>query len=222
MSSLMKEAIEDLRYLLSRGYPRSSAVRFVGDRYLLDKPQRMILYRGVFPEEVARMRRAKLVEPEHVSGKRISIDGFNVLWTVSSAMRGDPVYLCDDGFVRDVSAVHGSVEGREVSEPLKVIVSTLASLNPRKSLFFFDKSISKSGEISGKVRALLSEHSIVGASMTVPSSDYSVLKSGEIIATSDSIVADKAALLFDLAGYIIRERLNVKPVALNELYMEYA
>ncbi|MCQ5362834.1 MAG: DUF434 domain-containing protein [Candidatus Methanomethylicia archaeon] len=217
MSSLKKSAIQDLRYLLNRGYPRSSAVKFVGDRYLLNKPQRLLLYRGVFPDEIANMRRSKLVGPERVSGSRLSIDGFNVLWTVSSAMRGDPVYICDDGLIRDLSGIHGSVEGRQVSEPLEIIVSTVSSLRPREVLFFFDKSISRSGEIAGEARRLISHYQLTGNATTVPSPDHAVLTSGEIIATSDSVVADKAASLFDLAGYIIKTRLNVKPLPIEEL-----
>jgi hypothetical protein len=217
MSSLKKSAIQDLRYLLNRGYPRSSAVKFVGDRYLLNKPQRLLLYRGVFPDEIANMRRSKLVGSERVSGSRLSIDGFNVLWTVSSAMRGDPVYICDDGLIRDLSGIHGSVEGRQVSEPLEIIVSTVSSLRPREVLFFFDKSISRSGEIAGEARRLISHYQLTGNATTVPSPDHAVLTSGEIIATSDSVVADKAASLFDLAGYIIKTRLNVKPLPIEEL-----
>lgn len=217
MSLLRREAIEDLRYLLSRGYPRSSAVRFVGDRYLLDKSQRLLLYRAVFPCDVARMHKSKLVGPERILGSRLSIDGFNVLWTVSSAMKGDPVYLCDDGFVRDLSGVHGSVAGRKVSEPLEIIISTVHSLGPKEVIFFFDRSVSRSGEIAGAVRRMISRHQLIGDAITVLSPDSAVLESGGIIATSDSIVADKASILFDLAGYIIMVRLNVKPFSLKDL-----
>ncbi|MBC7113083.1 MAG: DUF434 domain-containing protein [Candidatus Methanomethyliales bacterium] len=217
MPSLKKDAIQDLRYLLNRGYPRSSAVKFVGDRYLLDKTQRLLLYRGVFPDDIANMHRSKLVGPERVLGSRLSVDGFNVLWTVLSAMRGDPVYICDDGLIRDLSGIHGSVEGRQISEPLEIIVSTVSSLRPREVFFFFDKSISRSGEIAGEVRRLISHYQLIGNAATVPSPDHAVLTSGEIIATSDSVVADKAPSLFDLAGYIIRTRLNVRPLPIEEL-----
>ncbi|MCX8181673.1 MAG: DUF434 domain-containing protein [Candidatus Methanomethyliaceae archaeon] len=217
MTFLKREAVEDLRYLLNRGYPRPSAVKFVGDRYVLDRSQRLLLYRGVFPDDVAKMRRTKLVGSERVIGSRLSIDGFNVLWTVSSAMKGDPVYQCDDGLIRDLSGIHGSVDGREVMEPLEIIVSTVAYLRPKEVIFFFDKSISRSGEIAGTVRKLLSHYCLLGSAITVPSPDHALLGSGDIIATSDSVVADKATFLFDLAGYIITTRLNVKPLSLKDL-----
>ncbi|MEM2001060.1 MAG: DUF434 domain-containing protein [Candidatus Methanomethylicaceae archaeon] len=217
MTSLKREAVEDLRYLLNRGYPRSSAVRFVGDRYVLDRSQRLLLYRGVFPDDVAKMHRAKLVGPERVLGSHLSIDGFNVLWTVSSAIKGDPVYLCDDGLIRDLSGIHGSVDGRDISGPLEIVVSTVAHLRPKEATFFFDKSISRSGEIAGAVRNLIAHYNLIGTAITVPSPDHAVLGSGEIIATSDSVVADKAPHLFDLAGYIITKRLCIKPLSLKDL-----
>ncbi|MGQ9759740.1 MAG: DUF434 domain-containing protein [Candidatus Methanomethylicaceae archaeon] len=214
MLNLRREAIEDLRYLLSRGYQRSSAVKFVGDRYVLERSQRLLLYRAVFPEEVALRRRNKIVPPDRLQSHTLAIDGFNVLWTVASAMEGMPVYLCDDGFIRDTSAIHGSVSKKKVSKPLKFIVSALVELQPKESLFFFDKSISRSGEIAGKVRTLLSENGLKGDARTVASPDFEVLASGGVVATSDSVIVEKASLVFDLAGHIIKEHLRIKPMTL--------
>lgn len=214
MLNLKREAIEDLRYLLSRGYPRSNAVKFVGDRYVLDRSQRLLLYRAVFPEEVALKHRSKIVSPDLLRSYILAVDGFNVLWTVASAMAGMPVYLCDDGFVRDISAVHGSVSRRKTSKPLELIVSTLADLQPKTTLFFFDKAISRSGDIAGKVRTLLSTNKLNGDARTVVSPDFEVIASGQIVATSDSIIVEKAKLIFDLAGYIIKERLKIIPISI--------
>ncbi|MDO8635402.1 MAG: DUF5616 domain-containing protein [Dehalococcoidia bacterium] len=40
-----------------------------------------------------------------MKGKRLAIDGYNVLVTVESALQGKPVVMCDDGFVPGCVAV---------------------------------------------------------------------------------------------------------------------
>jgi hypothetical protein len=211
MLSVRREAVDDLRYLLSRGYGRISAVKFVGDKYVLDKPQRLLLYRGIYPPEGASAHQKKMVGSADISQSELSIDGFNVLWTVDGALKGRPLYLCDDGFVRDISAIHGSVMGEDVSRPLGLIIIVLKDLNPKNVHFVFDRLISRSGEISREVRRLLSSVSLKGDASTAASADFEVLRKGEIVATSDSVMIEKASRVFDLAGYIITKQLRLAP-----------
>ena len=57
---LLLQAAADFRYLLNRGYPREASLTLVGNRYDLPREARQILHRGVFADEVAQARRAKL------------------------------------------------------------------------------------------------------------------------------------------------------------------
>ncbi|MDM7912097.1 MAG: DUF434 domain-containing protein, partial [Methanotrichaceae archaeon] len=50
-SEVLRQAAVDVRYLLDRGYPRESAVRFVSDHYRLPQEQRFVLMRVVVPTE---------------------------------------------------------------------------------------------------------------------------------------------------------------------------
>ena len=209
MLSVRREAVEDLRYLLGRGYGRISAVKFVGDKYVLDKSQRLLLYRGVYPPEGASNHQRKMVGPADIDQSVLSIDGFNVLWTVDGALKGRPLYLCDDGFVRDISAIHGSIPQGDISRPLELIIVVLKDLNPKNVHFVFDRLISRSGEISRDVKRLLSSTSLKGDASTATSADFEVLRKGEIVATSDSIIIEKASRAFDLAAYIITKQLRL-------------
>jgi len=211
MLSVRREAVEDLRYLLSRGYGRISAVKFVGDKYVLDKSQRLLLYRGVYPPEAASAHQSKMVGLADLSQSALSVDGFNVLWTVDGALKGRPLFLCDDGFVRDISAIHGSVTEGDLSKPLDLIIVALKDLNPKSAYFVFDRLISRSGEISREVRRLLSSASLKGGASTAASADFEVLRRGEIVATSDSVMIEKASCVFDLAAYIITRQLRLNP-----------
>ena len=203
MLGLKASAVEDLRYLLSRGYGRISSVKFVGDKYLLDKPQRLVLYRGVYPEEGALEHKKKLVSPEEVKGAKLAIDGFNVLWTVDGALKGRNVFKCDDGFVRDISAIHGSPTGEDLSEPIQLIVRDLREIGPSEANFVFDRLVSRSGELSKQISQTLKSNSIKGGANTATSADFEVIRSGEIVSSSDSVIIDKSKKVFDLAAHVL-------------------
>ena len=211
MLGVSSEAVEDLRYLLARGYGRISSVKFVGDKYTLDKPQRLLLYRGVYPPQLAAAHRGKQALPEGLRGRSLSIDGFNVLLTVHSAMGGIPVYLCDDGFVRDVAESHSSAGRVDLTEPLTYTISTLTELETASALFIFDRLISRSGELSKQVSQELRSNSVKGGASTATAADFEVLKKGEIVASSDSVIIEKAEKVFDLAAHVISFELHQTP-----------
>jgi len=206
-----ERAAEDLRYLLSRGYGRISAVKFVGDKYKLDKPQRLLLYRGVYAPEGAAAHLKKLIGSDGIRQKKLSVDGFNVLLTVNSELKGIPNYLCDDGLVRDVSEIHSAATKENLSKPLDLTISALRDLEAGRVYFVFDRLISRSGELSKQVSEEMRVNSIAGESLTAESADFEVLRRGEIAASSDSIIIDKADRVFDLAAYVITKKIGHAP-----------
>jgi hypothetical protein len=211
MLGVSSEAAEDLRYLLGRGYGRISSVKFVGDKYLFDKPQRLLLYRGVYPPAAATAHSKKLVAAGDLHRMRLSVDGYNVLLTINSALKGVPVFLCDDGFVRDVSEIHSSASKEDLTKPLAQTVAALRDLETSGAHFVFDRLISKSGEFSKQVAQELRSNSVAGGASTATSADFEVLKRGEIVSSSDSIIIEKAERVFDLAAYVIVNRLHQTP-----------
>ncbi|RZN56285.1 MAG: DUF434 domain-containing protein [Candidatus Methanomethylicota archaeon] len=209
-----KEAINDLRYLLNRGYNKNSAIKFIGDRYLLNKKQRLLLYRAIFSETTANIHKSKLVNPSEIKDNVLLIDGFNVILTISSAIEGKPIYLCDDGIIRDISGIYGVISKRNIDRPLEIVIAELSELKPKEVIFFFEKSVSKSGEIANRVRNLLKENKLYGDARLVPSSDFYLSSLKGIVATSDSIVIERSEKIFDLAGYIIN-KLGIRPISLD-------
>jgi len=205
------EAIADLRYLLTRGYGRISSVKFVGDKHNLDKAQRLILYRGVYPPESAASHSGKLVAPNAVCGRHLAIDGYNVLITINGAMSRVPVFLCDDGLVRDSSEMHSSASKEDLSRPLRLALSCLKTIRPAGAFFVFDRLISRSGELSKQVTQEMKDKGVPGGAYTATSADFEVLKRGDIVSSSDSVVIDKAQSVFDLAAHVIKEQLGIAP-----------
>ena len=62
---------------------------------------------------------------------------------------------------------------------------------------------------------MLVEWRLAGDALAVDAPGKELLSSGAIIVSSDSILIDKAERVFDLAGYIIREKLGVQPLRLS-------
>ena len=56
---LIHEAAKDLRYLLNRGYRKPTALKLVGDRYGLNRRERLILFRGILPKHEAEAIKSK-------------------------------------------------------------------------------------------------------------------------------------------------------------------
>jgi hypothetical protein len=106
------EAKKDFRYLLNRGFPRTGALKFVGDHYLLDEMQRNYLNRTVFSHQKMETRKSKLILLSEIKNKCVLVDGYNVLITTESVCKGEEKFLvyCDDGVTRDVKAVFGNTK----------------------------------------------------------------------------------------------------------------
>jgi len=193
------EASRDLAYLLSRGYRREPAVRFVGDRYRLDKGERLLLYRTVYDVKTGEAHRRKVVSVEAMRGKILSIDGYNVLITVEIILMGLPVFLSDDGVVRDISMVSRKYSFTDTTfEALNLILSELKELKPHGVYWFLDAPIPRSGELAKVIREGLREHGLEGVAIMVKTADKVTLLKGDVVAGSDCVVVEKAIMVVEI------------------------
>jgi len=211
------EAAKDLRYLLERGYHRESALRLIVDKYQLSTKQKLLLYRAVYDASTAAKHKEKIVTADKIEDSKLAIDGYNVLITVESGLRGGLLVLCDDGFIRDISAVHGKYGITSMTEKaLDLIVGAVQELKPAKTNFFFDAQVSKSGELASHVRRTLKGLGLTGGACAVERADVSTLDFGDIIATSDSVLISKAGAVFDLAGKILKKNYSTTILILHD------
>ena len=92
-------AANEYLWLLSRGYPQKSSLKMVGDKFGLTRDMRQVLYRGISAEEKAKARRQRIgsVSP----GEVVLIDTYNVLFTVNNYLLGSPLFISNDGLLRD-------------------------------------------------------------------------------------------------------------------------
>ncbi len=214
-----KLAISDYKYLLNRGYPEKASLKLVGDRYRLDRTARNCLFRGVVKDELVKVRRAKLVSAKDVKKSSLGIDWYNVLITVESYLKGNLLFVSEDGILRDSAGVHGSYRKNEITErAIKIISQALSYLAPSKIDIFLDSPISHSGEMGTYIKRKLEEKNLKNITVEViKSADYPLKTYHGIVATSDSVIMDNAPQIFDLPRYALRREFNYLAPRLRNL-----
>lgn len=208
-----REAIADYRYLKNRGYPDKAALKLVGDHFRLSGIERNCLFRAVFANGDCLRRQAKLVSEAEVAGQPLGVDWYNVLITVESYLKGFPVFLADDGLLRDSSGIHGSYRpGKITPAALDRILTTLRGLQPGRLVLFLDSPISFSGMMAEGLRERLAGLDADCAVEVQPSADYPLKSFSGVVATSDSSIIDREAVreVFDLARWVLESSYGVR------------
>ncbi|MCG8584816.1 MAG: DUF434 domain-containing protein [Pirellulales bacterium] len=93
----LREAANDLAWLFNRGYASASALKIVGDRYALIARQRTAVARCACSDEATARRQQRQITSEELAGRRLWIDGYNVLTSVEAALSGGVILHARDG-----------------------------------------------------------------------------------------------------------------------------
>lgn len=213
-----RAALQDYSFLLEKKYPEKAVLEMVSTRYSLNHFERSILYRGVTTQETARRRKQKLLTIEQLDNRILHLDLFNVLFTLAAYLRGYPVYLANDGLVRDASESHGSVDWEmNLYKGLDLLIEFLEGLQFQKVIIYIDNPLEYGLAISEKLRELAISKKPSIEIITDPSPDHLIRAATEgIIATSDSNIIDKTALpVIDLPAFTIRKSFHKEIPALN-------
>jgi hypothetical protein len=196
---------------VNRGYPKDSAIRFVSDHHLLLEEHRFVLARTIVAGERARTRRAKAQNLETLRANEVFVDGYNVLITTESLMADYPIYLCDDGFLRDTRGIFKSYKISRLTAPaLSAILDLLVQAKPARVEVLLDQQMSHSGELAELVRSMMAERSLPGTARTARDVDHLLKVAQAGVATSDGNVIDAAKQIYDLPAEIAR-RLGKNP-----------
>lgn len=199
----------DIRYLLERGYPKTSSIRFVGDHCRLDKNERHILTRVIVPPKTAVARNRKRLTSKEVAGKKILADGYNVLIAIESMLSAHTLWLCDDGFVRDTRGVFRSHSNTDITtEAVKQMCAILFKSNVSYVKVLLDSQMSQSGELAALIRQELALLSLQGEVSTSEHADFDLKHADPeyVIATADGVIIDAVEKVTDLPQAVIEER----------------
>ncbi len=215
------EAMIDFKYLLDRGYKKESVLDVVVSRYRLSSIERMILFRTIFPSEKAKKVLSKARPINEIVNNLLVIDGFNVLMTIRAALLKSYLFLCGDGFIRDMLSFYSKVKvDQYMYIALEILFSLLYRLKPLKVVFVYDKNVSYSGKLSGYTRRKLKEMGICGDSILAFKADVAVIKLNCLTSTSDTVILTQVDKVVDLGGYIAsivspEKIINVRKIVYN-------
>ena len=225
-----KQAINDLVWLLDRGYPKRPSIELVGNRYMLGKNERQILLRGVFDRETCKIRRKKIVKSFDRIINAIIIDGLNVLISIHSYLLGKIVFKSLDGFVRDISGVYGNFTYEDRTKKafdllIGVLTSILKITEKQIAVYLFlDYRVSKIGDFAMYMRSVFSDLEINGEVTVDRNCDYLVVEEAKragatnLVATSDTVIIDKVNWLIDIpylaiVGLMKKDILDIKNIS---------
>jgi hypothetical protein len=209
----LRRAVEELSWLLERGYAATSAVKLVGDRHGLNARQRKGVVRCSCPDEALAGRRRRRVPLAAVRGRVVALDGFNCLITLETALDGRLVLLGRDGCARDLASIHGAYRrGRRTMEAIDIVGEMLARLGACSVIWLLDRPVSHSGELQAALQQRAAERGWPWQAIVEDNPDVVLARperaGGWVVATSDSWVLDRCETWCDLVGEILRSDLR--------------
>ena len=211
-------SMHDYAYLLNQQYPRKAILKIIGDRYMLNAFQRILLNRGIFPDKAVHSRIEKTTDD--ITGGEIHIDAYNVLFTISNYLLGRIVFISNDLFLRDAGEVYGKLHKDPVfSRSLDLLVDYLCKMKPGRVEFYIDKPVSFSAELARSVREILTQKGISGGASLEKNPDAMLIRlNNGIAATSDSDILDETDMpVTDLAHLVLKDRFSLNLPDLGSL-----
>jgi hypothetical protein len=202
----LAEAIDDLSWLLTRGYTANAATKLVGDRLALIDRQRLCLQRCACSDQALASRKSREMTAADVEGGPLWVDGLNVLTTIEAALAGGILLIGRDGCCRDMAGMHGHY--KRVTETMPAIGlagRTLDRLRVAEVIWFLDKPVSNSGRLSAWIRQTAGEQGWNWHVELVADPDPILVAATEPVATADSMILDGCQRWFNLARRIVAE-----------------
>ena len=207
--SALRISVNELSWLLTRGYAIKGAVKLVGDRHALTERQRLAISRAACSDQSKAQRASTQIGSKQLEAADLIIDGFNLIITIEAALSGGVLFLCRDGCIRDLSSVHGSYRSvSETSSALQLIGESMATLNPKSVAWLLDRPVSNSGRLAKLIRDCAEQN---GWPWTVDTSfnpDREIVSSARIVITSDGPLLDQVNRWTNFTRHLIEQRLD--------------
>jgi hypothetical protein len=207
---VLRQAADDLTWLLQRGYAEASSLKLVGDRHALRQRQRTAVRRCVCTEAQRADRASRRVELAAVASRPLAIDGFNALIVLESILGGGVVLRGRDRAWRDMASVHGSYRRSEVTaRALELLTTTLVEAAPSAVTWYLDRPVSNSGRLRETIEQLTPAD--LPWSVELPQDPDRVLVTLDaVVATADATILDAAGPWIDLPA-AVADRHGLQP-----------
>ncbi len=210
----LRDAVQDLSWLRTRGYAEPSAIKIVGDRYQLRQRQRVAVGRCACADAKRASRKDRELGAEDIVGKTLFIDGLNVITTIEVALAGGVLLIGRDGCMRDMASFHGSYRlVHETDRAVGILVSVLDSMLPAKAVVYVDRPVSNSGRLAELVRNTARAAGSNVEAQTADGLDEMLKRADAVAATADSAILDACGNWVNLARIAVeRYQPEVEPM----------
>lgn len=199
-------AASDYLWLLSRSYPQKAVLKLVGDKYMLPRDMRQILYRGVSAGSQARSRKNKIGKVQ--TGDRVLVDTYNVLFTVNNYLLGKPLFISNDGMLRDAGEMRGRIANKPVfTRSVCLMLDVLQLWRGASFMLYLDEPVSFSGRLAIELSKDMVQMEIEGEALTARSADQKLLsEDSDAICTSDTAIIDRyEGKVIDLPRFLLEK-----------------
>lgn len=206
---VLREAVDHLSWLLTRGYAEPSSLKLVGDRFALTDRQRLAVRRCSCADQQLEARRASEIPSDALAGARVEIDGFNLLTTIEAALSDGVLLRGRDGCLRDMASMHGSY--RKVAETvpaLELIGEMLDGCGISTAQWWLDRPVSNSGRLRTIMGKIAEERGWDWAIELNVDPDRVLAESREIVVTADSMILDRCGRWCSLARAVVESRID--------------
>jgi hypothetical protein len=205
----LRSALADYSLLLTKGYAEKSSLKLVGDKFSLTERQRLAIMRSACSDQQLANRIQKRIEAKNLAGQSVAVDGYNVLITIEAAMSDGVIFKGRDGCFRDLASIHGTY--RKVAETIpavELIGRFLQQISAGKALWLLDSPVSNSGRLKALIGELADKNNWNWEIQLLLSPDAELIKTDQIVASSDSVILDGCRKWTNLAAEIIKQKLN--------------
>jgi hypothetical protein len=209
MHARLSQAVEDLSWLLSRGYAPDSSLKLVGDRHGLVARQRVAVARCSCSDGDGKRRRKHEVDVQSLHNQALKLDGYNVLTTIEAALSGGVILSAHDGAYRDMASMHGTY--RKVAETLpalELLGAQLAELETAECIWYLDRPVSNSGRLKSLMEELAAKKGWPWQVELAMNPDALLAESSEIVVTADSVILDRCRSWCNLARVVIARHIR--------------
>lgn len=204
----LREAVGDLSWLRSRGYPQRASLALVGDRYRLRDRQRKALQRCAAADSQIEARQRSRIEVDQLADETLIVDGYNVILSLETALSGGVLLLARDGVMRDLAAMSRHYRRVEVTRTaIDLLGEFLDAMGCGRVHVLLDRPVSNSGRLRDTILETVSGRAAAWRVDLTRRTDRLLIDSPHIVATADSAILDRCARWFNLSRAVIEEKI---------------
>jgi len=201
---VLQAAVDDLSWLMTRGYSAKASLKLVGDRYSLRDRQRKALQRCAASDSACLERRKKELSLAELHGATVVVDGYNVLLTLEAALSGGLLLLARDGVLRDLAAM--SAHYRRVHSTrsaVELLADLFAEQGCIQVVWYLDRPVSNSGRLKRLIQETVVDRTPPWRVDLTDRTDSLLVDSPHVVASADSAVIDGSRRWVNLARSVV-------------------